>query len=104
MAFFNRNVILVLAASSAVISLSRQKTGGYRPLAKSAIRAGLLIYEQARETLGVLTETASDLVAEARAELEEERRRSAHPHEDRGEQVVPFATRAAPEFERKING
>ncbi len=41
-----------------------------RPAAKALIRAGLLGYGRGRETLAELSETAEDLIAEVRAELE----------------------------------
>lgn len=46
-----------------------QTVGGFlRPAAKAVIKGGMVFY---RETLGEIGEMASDLVAEARAELEE---------------------------------
>jgi hypothetical protein len=40
-----------------------------RPLAKEAIKGAITLYDQARETVGEVT---GDLVAEARAELDEQ--------------------------------
>lgn len=49
-----------------------QAVGGIlRPAAKSMIKGGMVFYHQ---TLGELEEMASDLVAEARAELDQEAR------------------------------
>jgi ribosomal protein S12 methylthiotransferase accessory factor YcaO len=45
-----------------------------RPAAKSALKAGLLTAEQARERMAEITEAADDLWAEVRHELDEERR------------------------------
>jgi nucleotide-binding universal stress UspA family protein len=45
-----------------------------RPAAKSALKAGLVTAEQARERLAELGEAAEDLWAEVRWELDEERR------------------------------
>lgn len=42
-----------------------------RPVAKTAIKTGMMLY---RETMGGLGEVTGDLVAEARAELDEEGR------------------------------
>ena len=43
-----------------------------RPLAKSAIKAGLVAYDQGRVLLADLSERTGDIVAEAREELEHE--------------------------------
>ncbi|NBB69089.1 MAG: DUF5132 domain-containing protein [Alphaproteobacteria bacterium] len=45
-----------------------------RPAAKSALKAGVVTAEQARERLAELGEAAEDLWAEVRHELDEERR------------------------------
>jgi hypothetical protein len=45
-----------------------------RPAAKSALKAGLVGVEQARERLAELSEAADDLWAEVRHELDAERR------------------------------
>ena len=43
-----------------------------RPLARQAVKAGLILYEKGRETLAEAEEIFEDLVAEARVELEQE--------------------------------
>jgi hypothetical protein len=43
-----------------------------RPIAKSMIKAGMVAYDQARVALAELNERAEDMMAEVRAELEEE--------------------------------
>jgi hypothetical protein len=45
-----------------------------KPLTKAAIKGGLALYESGRETLADVGEVLEDLVAEARAELAEERK------------------------------
>jgi hypothetical protein len=40
-----------------------------KPLAKSAVKAGILLYEKGRETIAELGEVMEDLVAEVRADL-----------------------------------
>ena len=45
--------------------------GVVRPLAKTAIRAGLLAVDAGREGLARLEEAAGDMAAEARAELDQ---------------------------------
>lgn len=47
-----------------------------KPLAKSAIKAGIIAYERGRETIAVAGEVTEDIVAEARAELAEESARA----------------------------
>ncbi len=44
-----------------------------RPLAKMAIKAGVVAYDQGRVALAELNERTGDIVAEARAELDEAR-------------------------------
>ncbi|MGQ9687068.1 MAG: DUF5132 domain-containing protein [Thiobacillaceae bacterium] len=41
-----------------------------RPLAKSIIKSGMVLYEKGRETVAELGEVLEDLVAEAKVELE----------------------------------
>jgi hypothetical protein len=43
-----------------------------RPLAKSVLKAGLIAYDQGRVALAELNEQAGDVIAEARAEMEEQ--------------------------------
>jgi hypothetical protein len=45
-----------------------------KPLTKAAIKGGLALYESGRETLADVGEVLEDLVAEAQAELAEERK------------------------------
>lgn len=58
-----------------------------RPVAKSALKAGLVGVEHARERFAELSEAADDLWAEVRHELDEERRAR--------EAAEPAATAAA---------
>ncbi|MDV6343198.1 DUF5132 domain-containing protein [Nitrosomonas sp. Is37] len=48
-----------------------------RPLARAAIKSGILLLNKGRETAAELGEVVEDLVAEARAEIDEERARAA---------------------------
>jgi len=43
-----------------------------RPLAKAAMKSGILLFERGREIMAEAGELAEDLWAEARAEIEEE--------------------------------
>lgn len=56
-----------------------------RPLAKSAIKGGLILFDKARESTAELGEVFDDLVAEARAEL----------HGSAAADVVPGSPEAA---------
>lgn len=47
-----------------------------RPLARAAIKSGILFLNKGRETVAELGEVVEDLVAEARAEIDEERARA----------------------------
>jgi hypothetical protein len=40
-----------------------------KPLAKGAIKGGILVYEKGKEVYGEVTEAVEDLAAEARSEL-----------------------------------
>jgi hypothetical protein len=42
-----------------------------KPLAKAAIKGGFLLYDKGRETFAEVQEVVEDLVAEAKAEIEE---------------------------------
>jgi Protein of unknown function (DUF5132) len=46
-------------------------SGVGRPLARAVIKSGILLYEKGRETVAEFGEVVEDLVAEARAELQE---------------------------------
>ena len=43
-----------------------------RPLAKAAIKSGIQAFDKSRETLAQFRETCEDLVAEVRAEMEQD--------------------------------
>jgi hypothetical protein len=86
-----------------VASLRPALAGKARPAAKSAVRAGILAYEEARQVVAEWTETASDIIAETQAELEIERQLAASSEPARSEQVVPFEIRPASEAEKKLH-
>lgn len=46
--------------------------GASRPLARAAIKSGMILYEKGREAAAEFSEVMEDLVAEARAEVEQE--------------------------------
>ncbi len=47
-----------------------------RPMAKAAIKSGLLLFEKTRELVAETQETVADMAAEAQAELVSERRQA----------------------------
>jgi Protein of unknown function (DUF5132) len=47
--------------------------GIVRPVAKAAIKAGMVVFDAGREGVGRLNEMSGDIVAEARSELDETR-------------------------------
>jgi hypothetical protein len=106
--FLGRGLILALAAGAAggaAATLLRQNKQEARLIAKSAARAGLLMFEQARASLGEFGETAADVLAEAQAELLKER-----ATQSSAEHVVPFEQRSSSdqrssaEAEREAHG
>lgn len=103
---FSRILVALIAgaAGGAVVAALRSDTSAARPAAKRAIRTGVRVYEQARETIGELGETASDLIAEAQAELERDRGSAAESPEAPREHVVPFEARPATDAEKKLHG
>jgi Protein of unknown function (DUF5132) len=74
--FFNGTVLTALVAGFAggvMASLVLPNASrSIRPAAKSAIKAGLALYETGRERVAELGEATSDLIAEVQAEREEE--------------------------------
>ncbi|MBD2530068.1 DUF5132 domain-containing protein [Nostoc flagelliforme FACHB-838] len=50
-----------------------------RPIAKALVKSGIAFYDRNKEALAELNETWDDIIAEARAEVGEERMKSAQP-------------------------
>ncbi|WP_066379043.1 MULTISPECIES: DUF5132 domain-containing protein [unclassified Anabaena] len=50
-----------------------------RPIAKAIVKKGIAFYENNKHTIADLGETWEDIIAEARAEVGEERMKSAEP-------------------------
>lgn len=73
---FKGNAIVLLAVGVAaavlipVVLPAAARAG--KPFAKSLIKSGLIVYEKGRETFAELAEAFEDVVAEARAEVEQE--------------------------------
>ncbi len=77
MAFFEDmfkggNIVTGLAIGVGIAVLGPVLRPVLRPVAKSVLKAGISAYEQGRVALAELNEQASDVMAEARAELEQE--------------------------------
>ncbi|MFZ5906438.1 MAG: DUF5132 domain-containing protein [Nitrospirota bacterium] len=60
-----------------------------KPLAKAAIKSGLLFYEKGRETFAETREILEDLVAEAKSEISAETAGAASETEDAVQSVAP---------------
>lgn len=61
----------VLIGLGLAVAATLLATSG-RPMAKAAIKSGMLLYEKGMEKLAELNESLEDIVAEARAEVDEE--------------------------------
>ena len=85
---FKGNLVTGLAIGVGTVLLGPtvlQTIGGVlRPTAKAVIKSGMVFY---RETLGEIGEMASDLVAEAKAELEQDSRPDGEARGERRQQV-----------------
>lgn len=103
-----RNLFLALIAGAiggAIVPSVRPAVARIaRPASKRAIRAGMRIYEQACQTLGEWTETASDLIAEVQSEIDKEQQSAAAPNTEGDDQIVPFESRQAADPERRAHG
>jgi hypothetical protein len=75
--WFRNNLMTGIAVGAAVVVLGPILAPAVarmaRPMAKTAMKAGLVAIERGRETIAELGEVAEDVLAEARAELAEER-------------------------------
>lgn len=70
-----------------------------RPVAKAAIRTGLTVTDQVKTIVAEAREQTSDLVAEARAEREEQMQQQQHPEGAKASETPsqPRARGAAPQ-------
>lgn len=60
-----------------------------RPLAKSLVRGGMVLYEKGRETMAVAGESVEDIMAEIRAENKKARAAPASAAPERAGQAEP---------------
>jgi Protein of unknown function (DUF5132) len=88
--FFKGNVLAALVVGVGVVVLAPVVLPALaavsKPLAKSAIKTGVILFDKGREAAAEMTEVFEDLVAEARAELD-------HP---RGGMVAQAVSTAGP--------
>lgn len=70
---FGNNVVTGVAITAGAVLLAPVAlsvvAGVGRPLARTALKSGIILYEKTRETVAELGEAFEDLVAEAKAEL-----------------------------------
>ena len=62
-------LLVGVAAAVAAPLITPAMSNLLRPAAKAVIKGGILAYDQGREAVAQLGETASDIAAEARADL-----------------------------------
>lgn len=79
-----RNILLGIAvglgAAALIKGVGPAFKGAGRPLAKAAIKSGIIVLDKSREAAAHVRETYEDLVAEVRSEMEEDARaRAAMP-------------------------
>lgn len=83
--FFRNNAVtgVAIAAGAALLAplVLPLLAGLARPLARTAVKSGIIVYEKTRETVAELGEAFDDLVAEAKSEMAQQ-------------QVVPGVTDA----------
>ena len=76
---------LLALAPLAVASLA----GASRPLARAAVKGGIILYDKGRETAAEFSEVMEDLVAEARAELEQQQEAAARDDQREESEAEP---------------
>lgn len=70
--------------------------GVARPLARTALKSGIIVYEKTRETVAELGEALDDLVAETRAELAQQQAAAAGSAETVASTVAEAAAPPSP--------
>jgi hypothetical protein len=76
--FEGGNIVTAVAVGAGAALLGPIVVPVLRPIAKSAIKAGLIAYDQGCATLAQLSEQAEDIVAEVRAEMAAAAQAAAH--------------------------
>jgi hypothetical protein len=70
-AFKGGGIVMGVAAGIGAALVAPVLIPALRPIAKSILKAGLVAYDQGRVALAELNEQTGDILAEARAELEQ---------------------------------
>jgi hypothetical protein len=70
--FKGGNVVTGLAVGLGVAVIAPVVLPALRPVAKTIIKAGLVAYDQGRVAFAEMAERTEDILAEARAEMDEE--------------------------------
>ena len=70
-AFKGGGIVMGIAAGVGAALVAPVLIPALRPIAKSILKAGLMAYDQGRVALAELNEQTADILAEARAELEQ---------------------------------
>jgi hypothetical protein len=66
-----KGVLIGVAAAAVTFALFPLFRKAGKPLARAAVKTGIILYEKTRETAAEIGEIMEDLVAEAQAELKE---------------------------------
>lgn len=74
-----KTIALGVTAAAATLILVPTVARMGRPFARAAIKTGIIFYEKARETAAEMGEVLEDLVAEARAEVDQMHEPPAEP-------------------------
>jgi hypothetical protein len=74
--FKGGNIVTGLAVGIGIAVVAPVVLPVLRPLAKSVIKAGLVAYDQGRVAFAEMAERTEDILAEARAEMDEEAKES----------------------------
>jgi hypothetical protein len=70
-AFKGGGIVMGVAAGIGAMLVAPVLIPALRPIAKSILKAGLMAYDQGRVALAEMNEQTGDILAEARAELEQ---------------------------------
>jgi hypothetical protein len=93
-----RGILIGVAAVKLAPYVMPALTGASRPLARAAVKSGLVAYEKGREAIAEMGEIMDDLVAEVQAELAEaEAAQAEQPPEDAETAAAPAPEERGPD-------
>ncbi len=69
---FKGNIVAAVAIGVGAVILAPVVARAAKPLAKAAIKGGIIVFEKGKETFSEVGEVVEDLVAEVKAEMAEE--------------------------------